>query len=53
MELIETPVFLPELSGFDNLKMLSEIQNIITNKEIYDAIDLVNLTNDKDNKYLF
>ena len=31
--LIETPVFLPELSGFDNLKMLSEIQNIITNKE--------------------
>ena len=33
--------------------MLSEIQNIITNKEIYDAIDLVNLTNDKDKKYLF
>ena len=51
--LIETPVFLPELSGFDNLKMLSEIQNIITNKEIYNAIDLVNLTNDKDKKYLF
>ena len=44
---------MPELSGFDNLKMLSEIQNIITNKEIYDAIDLVNLTNDKDKKYLF
>ena len=50
--LIETPVFLPELSGFDNLKMLSEIQNIITNKEIYDTIDLVNLTNDEDKKYL-
>ena len=51
--LIEKPAFLPDLSGFDNLKLLASIQNIIGDKEILDALDSVNLTKDKDKKYRY
>ncbi|WP_041707008.1 ATP-binding cassette domain-containing protein, partial [Ruminiclostridium cellulolyticum] len=41
--LIEHPGFLPDINGFENLKYLSEIQNIITDKEIKDALAKVGL----------
>jgi ABC-2 type transport system ATP-binding protein len=49
--LIENPSFFPDLSGFDNLKLLSKIQNKITDKEILNALDIVNLIEEKDKKY--
>ena len=42
--LIEKPNFLPELTGFENLKILANIQDLLTLKE-------VNLYKDKDKKY--
>ncbi len=47
--LIEHPGFLPDISGFENLKYLSEIQNIISDKEIKDALAKVGL-NPEDKK---
>ncbi|MEG0022359.1 MAG: ABC transporter ATP-binding protein [Bacilli bacterium] len=49
--LIEKPSFLPDISGFENLKMLASIQNIIGDKEILDALEKVNLVTEKDKKY--
>ena len=49
--LIENPSFFPDLTGFDNLKLLSKIQNKIGDKEILNALDIVNLTEEKDKKY--
>lgn len=49
--LIEKPQFLPELSGFENLKLLASIQNIIDEKKIIETLELVNLSSDKDKKY--
>lgn len=49
--LIEKPNFLPELSGFNNLKLLATIQNKIGNEEILNALDVVKLSSDKDKKY--
>lgn len=49
--LIEKPGFLPELTGFENLKILAEIQNKISEKEIHQAIKLVNLDKDINKKY--
>ncbi len=49
--LIENSSFFPDLSGFDNLKLLSKIQNKITDKEILNALDIVNLIEEKDKKY--
>ena len=49
--LIENPDFIPNLSGYENLKMLAAIQNKITDKEIIDALKKVNLYEDKDKKY--
>lgn len=51
--LIEKPSFIPDLSGFDNLKLLASIQNIIGDKEILDSLELVKLTNDKDKLFRF
>ena len=49
--LIEKPCFLPDLSGYENLKLLSSIQNIIGDKEILDTLETVGLLSEKDKKY--
>lgn len=49
--LIEKPGFFPDLTGFENLKMLSDIQGKISDKEIYKALEIVNLFEEKDKKY--
>lgn len=49
--LIEKPSFFPDLTGFENLKMLAKIQNRINDNEILNAIDVVNLSDEKDKKY--
>lgn len=49
--LIEKPSFFPDLSGFDNLRLLAKIQNKITDKEILQALQTVNLIEEKDKKY--
>lgn len=49
--LIEKPSFFPDLTGFQNLKLLAEIQNKIGDKEINDALEIVNLFEDRNKKY--
>ena len=49
--LIEEPGFIPELTGFQNLKLLASIENKISDNEILSALENVNLTDDKDKKY--
>lgn len=49
--LIEKPSFFSDLSGYDNLKLLAEIQNKISDKEINEALKIVNLYEEKDKKY--
>lgn len=49
--LIERPNFFPELSGYDNLKLLAKIQNKIGKEEIEKTLELVSLMSDKDKKY--
>ena len=49
--LIEKPSFFPNLTGFENLKMLSDIQGKISDKDIYNALKIVNLYEEKDKKY--
>ena len=49
--LIENPTFFPDLTGFENLKLLSSIQNKIGNEEIIKTLDQVNLLSEKDKKY--
>lgn len=48
---IENPSFFPDLTGYENLKLLAKIQNKIGDKEIIDALDVVNLIDEKDKKY--
>lgn len=48
---IEKPSFFPELTGFENIKLLAKIQNKINDEEIIKALDLVNLIDEKDKKY--
>lgn len=49
--LIEKPNFFPDFTGYENLKLLAEIQNKIGDKEINDTLKKVNLYEDKDKKY--
>lgn len=49
--LIEKPNFFPNLTGFNNLKMLADIQKNISDKEINEALDIVNLAEEKNKKY--
>lgn len=49
--LIENPTFFPDLTGFENLKLLSSIQNKISDEEIIKTLDQVNLLSEKDKKY--
>ena len=51
--LIEKPAFLPDLTGYENLKLLAQIQNIIGDEEINDALDKVNLHEEKSKKYKY
>ena len=48
---IERPSFFPDLTGFENLKLLAKIQNKISDKEIFESLELVNLIDEKDKKY--
>lgn len=49
--LIEGPDFIPDLTGYENLKLLASIQNKIGDGEIFDALKKVNLYEEKDKKY--
>lgn len=49
--LIEKPNFISDLTGYENLKLLASIQNIIGDEEIVDTLTKVNLIHDKDKKY--
>ena len=49
--LIEKPCFFPDLSGFENLKLLAKIQNKISDEDIYKAMEIVNIIEEKDKKY--
>lgn len=49
--LIEKPKFLPDLTGFENLKLLASIQNKIGTKEIEDIMNKLNLQNEANKKY--
>ena len=49
--LIEKPTFFPDLTGFENLKLLANIQNKISDNEINDTLEKVNLILEKDKKY--
>ena len=45
--LIEKPQFFNDLNAFDNLKVLTNIQNKVGDKEIEKVLELVNLENNK------
>lgn len=47
---IEEPEFINSLSGFENLKILAEIQKIITEQDILDTLKEFELYEDKDKK---
>lgn len=49
--LIENPSFLSALTGYQNLKLLADIQKKIGKKEIEDALKKVNLYEAKDKEY--
>ena len=48
--LIESPNFFPELTGLENLKLLAKIQNKISEKEILEVLDMLNLSAEKNKK---
>lgn len=49
--LIEKPNFIPDLTSYENLKLLASIQKKIGDKEIINALSQVNLLNEKDKKF--
>lgn len=49
--LIEKPNFLSHLTGYENLKLLADIQNKIGKKEIDEILEKLNLTKEADKKY--
>lgn len=49
--LIEKPNFLPDLTGLENLKLLASIQNKITEKEILETLERVNLKEEANKRY--
>ena len=51
--LIDGPDFIPDLTGFENLKLLASIQNKINDDKIMESLKKVNLYNDKDKPYQF
>lgn len=49
--LIETPCFFPDLTGFENLKLLAEIKNEITSDKIIELCKMFNIYKDINKKY--
>ena len=49
--LIERPNYLPDLTGYENLKMLASINKVINDKEILNTLEKVNLLEEKDKKF--
>ena len=49
--LIENPTFFANMTGYENLKLLAKIKGKISDKEILEALELVNLISEKDKKY--
>lgn len=49
--LIEKPNFLPDLTGYENLKLLASIENKIGDKKIMDTIEKLNLKEEINKKY--
>lgn len=49
--LIENPKFFTNLTGYDNLKILANINKKINDKEIQEAFKIVNLVEEKDKLY--
>lgn len=49
--LIENPKFFPELTGYENLKILADIKKEIGEKELLQVLKLVNLIEEKDKKF--
>lgn len=49
--LIEKPNFFPDLTGYENLKLLASIENKIGDKEIMDTIEKLNLKEEINKKY--
>ena len=49
--LIERPNYLPDLTGYENLKMLASIMNKIGDEEIFNTLKKVNLFEEKDKKF--
>lgn len=49
--LIEKPNFIPDLTGYENLKLLASIQNLISDKEINDIVEKLNLEKEINKKY--
>lgn len=49
--LIEKNAFLPDISGFNNLKLLAKIENKITDKEINESLKIVNLYEEKEKMF--
>ncbi len=49
--LIEKPNFFPDLTGYENLKLLANINKKIGDKEILEALEIVNLIPNRDKKY--
>ena len=48
---IDKPSFFPTLSGYENLKLLSNIEKSIDDKDILKALEIVGLTDDKNKKF--
>lgn len=49
--LLETPVFLPSLTGIDNLRLLADIQKKVTDEEIQQTLQNVGLDPNDKRKY--
>ncbi len=49
--LLDNSGFIPNLTGFDNLKLLANINKTIDDNEIIDELKNVNLLEEKDKKY--
>lgn len=49
--LIEKPNFIPDLTGYENLKLIASIQDTIDESEITETLKKVNLYSDKDKKF--
>lgn len=49
--LIENPKFIPSISGYENLKLLADINKKINKEDIYNTLNKVNLYSEKDKLY--